>query len=362
MSRKGAGVKTARDIVSNVRGRRMSMRQLAQELGLSQSSVSRVLNGSYAAIGIPEATAEKVRQRSAARSYVRHAGAVAMKRQRFNAVGVLVSNTTLEERLFSPALDGICGVMAAAGKTLSILKMPNLDCPRSPAQPLEIGGVDGLIVTYTLPDWVEKYVTSLGLPTTWINADDQPRPNSIRFDDAQCTRLAVTHLIGLGHRSIWYLNCSGNTHYSVPNRWTGYRDAMRAAGLPIPRGAGDFVTDENVPTWITAQLRATPPPSAFVCYNDLRALQVLQCAYLQRWRVPDRLSVIGVDDSPFCQFSVPSLTSARLPIARAAELAAEQLVNLMRDGGRPLAPQVLSPTLIVRESTGPVGNTIHRNG
>jgi LacI family transcriptional regulator len=94
-------------------------------------------------------------------------------------------------------------------------------------------------------------------------------------------------------------------------------------------------------------------PTAIVCSNDLTAIGVLRAAYAKRLRVPEDLSVVGLDDIAFAEFTLPALTTIRLSRVELARAAFEALRAQAEDGANPNLQReyLVSTSLEVREST-----------
>jgi LacI family transcriptional regulator len=108
-----------------------------------------------------------------------------------------------------------------------------------------------------------------------------------------------------------------------------------------------------------AQLQALPVrPSAILCSNDMTAIGVLRAAYMEGLRVPDDISVIGLDDIDFAEFTLPPLTTIRLSRADLARSAFEALRQQAEDGLNPKIQReyLVSTSLVVRGSTAPPAN------
>jgi DNA-binding LacI/PurR family transcriptional regulator len=179
--------------------------------------------------------------------------------------------------------------------------------------------------------------------------------HSVAVDDYGGARLAVEHLLQLGHRSIGYIG-AGNRPRSNRLRLEGYHDALAAAGVP---GQANWVTiapfedrlhEDDV---AAGQALVTPllqaGATAVFCYNDMIALGVLLVCREQAIAVPQALGVIGFDDVEMAQYMAPPLTTIHQPKASLGRTAMRVLLDLL--DGRPAQNHILSPTLVTRAST-----------
>jgi LacI family transcriptional regulator len=180
----------------------------------------------------------------------------------------------------------------------------------------------------------------------------------VNFDDLGAGLMATTHLLELGHRKLAHLR--GPNVRSSLLRLLGFRRALEAAGLwpqtvltaesPVLQSRelaiADFLTHER-------------PPLAIVAYDDLCAVATLRAAHYAGWRVPEQLSVVGIDDIQFSAYTNPGLTSVAQPKQQLGALAVDALLNNASEAPR---TQMLDGRLVVRESTAAVAPTGNRPG
>jgi DNA-binding LacI/PurR family transcriptional regulator len=183
---------------------------------------------------------------------------------------------------------------------------------------------------------------------------DDPKASTILLDYSTGIRAAVGHLVELGHRNIAFLAGPHHLHSAV-TRENDFRAAMRGASLPIQKKwviECDHTLKGGVAGFNQLQ-KLTARPTAIVCSNDMIAIGVLRAAYLDGLRVPQDLSVIGLDDIDFAEFTLPPLTSIRLSRADLARAAFEALRAQAENPANPKMPRefLVSTSLVVRDST-----------
>jgi DNA-binding LacI/PurR family transcriptional regulator len=176
--------------------------------------------------------------------------------------------------------------------------------------------------------------------------------DAVRSDDAAGASLAMDHLLDLGHRRILYLD--GGRAPGAAERRRGYRHAARAAQLPeltLPGG----LTEREGAAAASAMLESPELPTAIFAFNDRCALGVLDVLIRSGVAVPQRVSVVGFDDSPLAGMAHIDLTTVRQDSAGLARAAVERLVARLDDGSVDGAAVDITrePTLIVRGSTAP---------
>ena len=225
--------------------------------------------------------------------------------------------------------------------------------PRTPGfDPRRIDGtiaLDALIPSVTLEDIRRSGRPGIVLPNefaddtaTWINAD---------FRDGGLT--LVSHLLGLGHRTIGFLSDISSL-ISTQERRAGYHDALRGAGLPIDPDLEEFAGQFRDDGYMAADrlLARRPDITALYCVNDLTAFGAIDRLREMGRRVPEDVSVTGFDDIAMAAISTPPLTTVRIPWYEMTFAAVEGLVARI-ERQEPLQPRVFPVDLIIRGSTGP---------
>ena len=127
---------------------------------------------------------------------------------------------------------------------------------------------------------------------------------------------------------------------------------MRAERLDVPLGYVQHVSNEPAggEQALAALMGLPVPPTAIVCSTDQLAIGVLHGAAIRGLAVPDELSVVGFDDLPISAFTVPSLTTIRMPVREMAAKAVQMAIEGPPNGGSETV-EVLRPELVVRQST-----------
>jgi len=175
----------------------------------------------------------------------------------------------------------------------------------------------------------------------------EPMIKHIAFDDVAAGRLATAHLVGLGHRSFVHLR--GPNVRSSLLRLLGYRQVLEETRLwPQPVLAAQTSVMGSREGAVAAFLAQARPPVAMVAYDDLSAVAALHAAHRVGWRVPDDLSVVGIDDIQFAEYTNPGLTTVAQPKQRLGALAVDAVLD--RGDAVPKVT-VLDGELVVREST-----------
>jgi DNA-binding LacI/PurR family transcriptional regulator len=181
-----------------------------------------------------------------------------------------------------------------------------------------------------------------------------PKISTIVLDYGTGIHAAVNHLAELGHRKIAFLAGPHKLHSAI-TRENDFRAAIEGAGLTIQKQwivECDHTAKGGVAGFERLQALKSHP-TAIVCSNDMTAIGVLRAAYMQGLRVPQDLSVIGLDDIDFAEFTLPPLTTIRLSRADLARAAFEALRQQAEDANNPRMQRefLVSTSLVVRGST-----------
>jgi LacI family transcriptional regulator len=217
------------------------------------------------------------------------------------------------------------------------------------------GQADGLIVCSPRLDADEVLALCGRTPVVLVNRETAGAAGCVIADAAHGLRQAAEYLAALGHRRIAYVQGMQRS-WSNSHRVALIRTESERAGLELELLGWQAETVAGGKA-AAASVMASGA-SAVIAHNDLMALGVISGARALGLSVPDRLSVIGVDDIPFADVAQPSLTSIAVPMARAGALSHEMLGQIL--GGERQTPRTLRlPTqLIVRGSTGPAHSVL----
>ncbi len=330
---------------------RVSIKDVAVRAGVSQGTVSNVLNHPDRVRGPRRAAVLAAIEEL---GYVRHEAARQLRAGQSSAVGLLLLDA------WNP---GFTEIARGVEDTTYRLGWPVLlsnsardeEREKTYLRLFSEGRVAGLIV---IPhdQFAEglHQIRSGGIPVVVVDrAERGPTGLSVAVDDGLGGELAARHLLDLGHRHLAFV---GDETAAMPvhDRLEGVRaavaraeDEVRLDVFPaeLHADAGRAVGDE------LAAMPASRRPTAVVAAIDLVAFGVLQALLQQGVRVPEDVSLIGYDDIPFSrQLSVP-LTTVRRPHYEMGTLAATMLASTL--GGEPVATNhvVFEPELVVRDST-----------
>jgi len=331
------------------------IKDVARELDISTATVSRALRGLP---GVSEATRERVRVAARQLGYVPSPGAAGLASGQTRTVAVIVP--FVSRWFFASVVQGAEEVLSERGYDLLLYNLAGSEAARH--RVFEGGRltkrVDAVLVLSLQPSAVElNLLAALDRPVTFVGAD-VPGWSTVRIDDEHAARTATEHLIGLGHERIAYVGGPGELDFTAPNaREEGYRDSLRDAGLPCdPRLEVDGGFTLAGGTAAGRELLTRPDrPTAIFAASDEMAMGVLRAARELGVRVPQDVSVVGLDDHELAAFF--DLTTVTQPVLEQGRLAARQVLDAL--GATTVAAgwhpeQVILPTaLLERGSTAP---------
>ena len=328
-----------------------TIRDVAQRAGVSKSSVSRYLQGSehlssQARTAIHDAIAEL--------GYRPSAVARSLTNRRSKAVGVLVHD--LRQPWVVDFLDGLSPSLHGAGYYM-LLGDTRLDASmgESLVRTFAQKQVDGLGVAGTRPSSDALATAIRDLPTVVAGNHelDDTGLDLVVPDDEAVTLLALEHLYSLEHRRIAHVAGDGGRTFDL--RRGAYERFMADKGLAdsmcVAVASPSEVGGQTASQEILAA--ADKQPTAIFAANDLLAMGTLSTARSLGIAVPERLSIVGIDDSFLAASGVISLTSINLDTSRQGVLAGELLVQRIADPDAERRRHVLQPRgLTVRSSSG----------
>lgn len=336
---------------------RVTIRDVAERVGVHPSTVSRVLNPATRG----RITAEIVSRVTAAATdlgYRPNRTAQGLRTSRTRTVGVVIPDIT--NPLFPPIIRGIEDALGAAGYTAILGNTDNIAArERDVVTTMWSRQVDGLILaTARRNDPIVAECLEERIPVVLVNrSSDAVGVSSIVNDDALGIASAVRHLKSLGHRRIAHLAGPRKLSTGAVRRH-GFVEAMRAEKLALDAAliveTSAFSEDEGLRA-AAGLIAGGHDFTAIVAANDLLALGAYEALAEAGLACPGDVSVTGFNDMPFVDRVAPPLTTVRIPQYEMGREAARRLIELIETPGSPPRSTVLSPELVVRGSTAAAG-------
>jgi LacI family transcriptional regulator len=334
---------------------RPTIKDVAEKCGVHPSTVSRALSGAMNHLVAPE-VAKRIRAAAAALGYQPNVTAAGLRTGRSGLIGVLAPD--IADPGFPPILGGVTETLGTHGYATIVVDVgPDRSRQQELVDRLIARGVDGLVLaTVTLNDPVVGHCLIASIPVVLVNRTDSGRKlSAVVTDDDAGMRLAVQHLVGLGHRRIGHIAGPQDVSTGALRR-AGFKDAATQAGLPAQsvmiETARAYTRDEGR----LAALRLLDrklAPTAIVAANDLLALGSYDALGTRGLRCPADVSVVGHNDMPYVDMLSPPLTTVRIAQRQMGEATARLLLGQIADPAMRRERIVLEPTLVVRGSTAP---------
>jgi DNA-binding LacI/PurR family transcriptional regulator len=335
---------------------RVTLRDLAEHLGLSQTTVSFVLNNSPLASTIAKQTQERIWEAAREMQYRPNIFARYLHTKRTYSVAVLVPD--IGDEYSSVLISGIERHLADSGFIYMVLshrgvpeKMQNL--PNT----LMDRAVEGLIAINTPLD------SPLSMPVVAISDITKgPGITHILIDNTTAAMMALQHLHDLGHKKVaFFKGPEGNG--DTDNRWSCLQNASQKAGIAISpqltvQLGNHPVHDKHTMSeygYIAARelLERKKEFTAIVAFNDGSAIGAIRALNDAGLRVPQDVSIVGFDDVVQAAYAIPRLTTIRQPLQEMGQIAAKALLDIIHEKKKFPPEIVLQPELVVRESTAP---------
>jgi len=326
---------------------RPTILDVADRAGVSKSLVSLVMQGSSHVSDDKRADVLKAAREL---GYRPNTMARSLVQQRSYVLGVMLSN--LHNPFFADVVDGIEDRALESG--YRALLNSGRRVPEREGVALETLlrlQTDGLILAGTLLDLKTIDAAGEEVPTVLITRDLKSKVvDSVSGDDRKGARLAVDHLVGLGHTRIAHID--GGRGAGARRRKAGFVRAMKAHGLEPITVAGNYA-EEGGMIGVERLIEIGANPTAIFAANDLAAIGTLQALFDAGRSVPDDVSLVGYDNAWLAGLQHISLTTVDQPRHELGMTAVELLIERI-DGDR-VKPKhlVLPPTLVERSTTAP---------
>ncbi len=337
--------------------KRISLVDLSEELGVSKSLISLVLNGKGDKYGINKETQKKVLKVAKAMNYKPNVMAKGLRTGHSNTIGLIVANIAnpfyayiarkIEDETSSHGYNlFICSSDENAEKEKNLIKM------------LIDRNVDGLIISSTLRNSkFFKELQSNSFPFVLIDRHfSKFKTNEVHIDNFEGAKQITTHLIRSGHKKIACLSVSPEHISSLKKRKEGFLAAIKEEGLnvtnntivEIPYNEIIKKTEEQV----KALLQKKEPPTAFFTTNNLLATATMLALKKLDKKIPQDIALVTFDNIEIFEMTDPPITAVAQPQEEIAKKAVELLMQCIKDDGLLKKPQIytLKTKIIHRKS------------
>jgi LacI family transcriptional regulator len=329
----------------------ITIKDIARELGISVSTVSRALQNHP---DISEQTKELVRECAHRLHYKPNLMASNLRTSKNTTIGVVIPE--LNHHFFASVLDGIEQTANDAGYNILICQSSEqVEKEEQNIQMLLNSRVAGILVGISKETIHLQHLQDIidsGIPLVLY---DRPCPSllcdQVVSDDYAGAYNAVEYLIQTGCKRIMYFSSPMQLEVAH-RRYQGWRDALLHYGLSIDNGA-ILTCDTRAQAIIETPnvMKGIEKPDAIFCVNDNCAVGVLYAAQILGLRIPEDISICGFSDAPLCRTSSPMLTTVEQHGQEIGQRAMQRLLKRLEGDQRIVRTEMVATDLIVRETT-----------
>ena len=330
---------------------KVTLKTIAEHLGLTPGTVSAALNNSPAARSIPEHTKNRIIEAAQAFNYRPNFFARTLRLKRTYTIGVIAEE--IGDAYGALVISGIEEYLRKSNYFfLTVIHRHDPKLLQTYAQMLLTRGVEGFITTDT------SLKEKLALPTVAVAGHERVEGvTNIVLDHKRAARLALEHLRELGHEEIAFIRGQTMSSDSVV-RWNAICEVARELDIRIrPELTIQLEGTDSTPGIgypFAKQLLARKHPfTALFAYNDISAIGSLWAFREAGLRVPEDISIVGFDDIPGAAYANPGLTTVRQPLVKMGQIAAQTVVDLIEGRGEYVPEIAIEPEFMIRQSTGP---------
>jgi len=329
----------------------VTLKTVAEHVGLTPGTVSAVLNNSPASSSFPQHTKDRILAAARELNYRPNFFARSLRVKRTYTIGVITEE--VGDPYGGMIISGIEQYLRQRNFFfLTVAHRHDTKLLETYSHLLLERGVEGFITIDT------SVLEAPPLPTISVAGHRQVKNvTNLVIDHRRAAEMALEHLKKLGHRDIALMKGPSNSSDSE-DRWKAIIEVCNQLGIPtnsklMIRLRGDVVTPELGYVFVKKLLSSKLTFTALFAYNDSSAIGAIRAIKELGLRVPEDISVVGFDDIHSAAYSNPALTTVRQPLQKMGEIAARTLLNRIENGELPAGDIVIEPELVVRSSTAP---------
>lgn len=327
----------------------VTLKSVAERVGLTPSTVSAVLNNSSASHSVPERTKKRILAAVRDLNYRPNFFARSLRVNRTYTIGVIVEE--IGDAYGSLVISGIERYLREQDFFfLTVAHRHDKKLLATYSAMLQDRGVEGFIT-------VDTFLTEEPpLPTVAVAGHRRIKSvTNIVLDHDHAASLALRHLADLGHERIAFMKGSA-VSADADDRWNAICDVAAKLGIRIrPDLVVQLEGDDPTPnlgyTFAKQLLARKQPFTALFAYNDISAIGSIPALQEAGLRVPDDVSVVGFDDIQSAAYINPPLTTVKQPLQKMGEIAARTLLDRIAGRTKCLPEIAIEPELVVRRST-----------
>lgn len=321
-----------------------TLKDVAAAAGVSTATVSKFCSGTRRFSPAVEASIQEAIDNL---GYRTNHMARSIATGRTGAVGLVVLD--LGNPHFTGIVKGASRVAQANDYSLAFVDTAESKAPERHLVETLSRRVDGLVVSSRLADESIEWLNALGKPVVFFGRYGHPGVHSVGADGYLAGLMIGRHLVSLDHRRVTYVGFPSSRWNA--ERIRGLREALAERGCTLEMVDVEAPTPEAGEAAASRLLLAGKRPDAIVAYNDLIALGLMNEARALGVEIPRDVSLASFDDIAYGRYTSPSLTSVAMNSEQMGEVAMQRLLQLINQELAHPFDEVLTPRLVVREST-----------
>lgn len=332
----------------------VTLKDIAQEAGVSIATVSNVINGNLNRVS--EKSAQRIRDIIARRGYVPNASARSLAKNKASIIAIILRGDENENALENPYNATLVGTMIrkiqAHGYYTMIHMMKGAE---DIIQSLRTWNVDGAVFLGMFDNEIEQMYAASDVPKVFIDSySNVRRLSNVGIDDYKGGQLAANYLVSRGHKNIAFISPPILHAGVIQHRFAGFCNELEAHGIPFRQNLKFTLESDVVPESIMELGRKlsklTECFSAAFVTSDQIASYLIQGMRSEGVRVPEDVSIVGFDNLTLCEQINPQLTTIAQDLEEKATLAVDILFRHLSGSQVPAESLVLDVALIERAS------------
>jgi LacI family transcriptional regulator len=331
----------------------VTLKTVAEHVGLTPGTVSSVLNNSPASRSFPQHTKNRILAAARELNYRPNFFARSLRVKRTYTIGVITEE--IGDPYGGTIISGIEEYLRQCGFFfLTVAHRHDPKLLQTYSHLLLERGVEGFI---TVDTSISEPPT---LPTVAVAGHRQVKGvTNLIIDHRKAAEMALKHLKELDHNEIALMKGPPSSS-DYEDRWKAILEVSHEMGIRIDpklmvRLKGDKVTPDLGYLFVKRWLSRNPGPfTALFAYNDTSAMGAIRAIHEAGLHVPEDISVVGFDDIQSAAYSNPAITTVRQPLQKMGEIAARTLLNRIEDREPYVSQIAVEPEFVVRSSTAPV--------
>ena len=327
---------------------KVTIRDVATRCGVSVATVSRVINNSDQ---VTAETKKKVLKVIEELGFIPNTNARGLSTKSTNTIGIIVPNVS--NPFFGELIQGAEGAASESGYQIIILNSGySREKTLRDIMVLQSRDVDGIIMsTADIDEKTLDYLHDNQIPFVLMGPVQYRYPvNYVSVDNMEGARMAVQHLIDLGHEKIAYCT-EKHDNYLNQLRYDGYRKALTSNGIEVDqRMYFENDVEKNVARILLEEKGKRP--TAIFAFNDNLALSYMEALERNGVRIPEDMAVVGFDNIKFASYYAIQLTTVDNRQEEFGREGFEILMEILKNDGKKTQQIITKPQLVVRKSCG----------